>query len=88
MSWGILDAARTVTNRTFQVNPVLVRHPHEVHAALGRRLLQAVFVLPRYLHPVADGGLAMDIVRVIRSDASVVTIDVDTGVRESRTSII
>lgn len=36
---------------TFQVDAVLVRHPHEVHPTLGLGLLQAVLVLPRYLHP-------------------------------------
>lgn len=36
--------------RTFQVDAVLVRHPHEVHPTLGLGLLQAVLVLPRYLH--------------------------------------
>lgn len=31
---------------------MLVRHPHKVHPTLGLGLLQAVLVLPRYLHAV------------------------------------
>lgn len=36
--------------RTFQIDAVLVGHPHQVHPAFGRGLLQPVLVFPRYLH--------------------------------------